>query len=106
MLDWRLHNSKHHLHSTYTIIKVIMMKMVTDDRKANVSLLKHGHVVPPITDRCRQVGWVGTCPDRCSGDHYVMILIIKVVVMILLMVITVVVMMLMKMMVLAWSQRL
>ena len=91
MLDWRLHNSKHHLHSTYTIIKVIMMKMVTDDRKANVSLLKHGHVVPPITDRCRQVGWVGTCPDRCSGDHYVMILIIKVVVMIRLMVITVVV---------------
>ena len=67
------------------------MKMVTDDRKANVSLLKHGHVVPPITDRCRQVGWVGTCPDRCSGDHYVMILIIKVVVMIRLMVITVVV---------------
>ena len=86
----------------YPIIKVIMMKMVTDDRKSNVSLLKHGHVVPPITDRCRQVGWVGTCRDCCS----VVIMIITVVVMILLMIITVVVMMLMKMMVLAWSQRL
>ena len=80
----------------YPIIKVIMMKMVTDDRKTNVSLLKHGHVVPPITDRCRQVGWVGTCRDHCSGDHYMMIMIIKVVVMILLMIITVVVMMMMK----------